>query len=474
MNVLLIRPRPEADLFGLAPFFQIEPLGIEYIAAELEFRGHRTTVIDMRFERRKIPALLKKYRPHVVGIACLHIIDVSATLGISAEIFSLDSAIFIAVGGHAASVFPQVFSSSKAIKAVCIGEGEMIFPGLVDTLAEKKNIEDMPSILLNCGKEGFKLTSNKNEPQDLAFARLPARGKIARYQKHYCCLNYMPVWALETTRGCHYQCKFCSVWQFYQRSCRYHTIDNVREDFSAAGHNIFIVDDIFWAESDRSSELSRFLIKNDARKNWILVQSRCDHVVENYELLESWRHLARSFDIFFGFESPTSSGLNSLNKDSDIHETEEAIKVARRLGFGVTGSMIIDPAFEEEDFQLIWDFLDKHKLYRVGFTILTPLPGTYFFDEKKDDIMVFDWNQYDMHHLLWKPRLPLKRFWELYCETWRRTVLNLSGSKKWWNWCGTVNPLRIPRLAHILYRTQKLMNPKAYMNDSQISEARYH
>lgn len=189
----------------------------------------------------------------------------------------------------------------------------------------------------------------------------------------------------------------------------------------------------------------------------------------NPELLERWRPVSESFDIFFGFEAPTENRLNSLNKGSKVSETIEVIKVARTLGYGATGNFIIDPDFTEEDFAGLWSFLDEHRLHRVGFTILTPLPGTYYFEQVKNQLTVLDWNQYDLHHLLWPPRLPVDRFFELYCETWRRSVLNLAGKKKWWNWLRSVSPLQIPRLARILWRTQKLMDPKAYLDETKIS-----
>ena len=49
MNILLLRPAPGNERFGLGPFFRIEPLGMEYIAAALEARGHRVTLRDLRF-----------------------------------------------------------------------------------------------------------------------------------------------------------------------------------------------------------------------------------------------------------------------------------------------------------------------------------------------------------------------------------------------------------------------------------------
>jgi hypothetical protein len=50
MNLLLLRPVPGNERFGLGPFFRLEPLGMEYIAAVL---GHRVTLADLRFRRER-------------------------------------------------------------------------------------------------------------------------------------------------------------------------------------------------------------------------------------------------------------------------------------------------------------------------------------------------------------------------------------------------------------------------------------
>jgi len=66
-------------------------------------------------------------------------------------------------------------------------------------------------------------------------------------------------------------------------------------------------------------------------------------------LLSFWKHGAscKYFDIFFGFEAATSERLKDLNKGCGVDVVSEALKVARRFGFGVTGNFIIDPDFEE-------------------------------------------------------------------------------------------------------------------------------
>ncbi|MFZ0772756.1 MAG: radical SAM protein [Candidatus Sulfotelmatobacter sp.] len=473
MRILLVRPCPEADQFGLGPFFQTEPLGLMYLAAALRPAGHSVMLADMRFERRGIAAILRQWQPDLVAISCLHILEAPAALRLADQIKKHDTGIFVALGGHAVSAYPKAVDLNRSVDAICIGEGETLMPALCDAIASGWPLDTVPSLLLPKGDGRFQATTVRPAPWlDLARMPLPDRSAVTRYQKRYCCLNYMPVWTMETARGCSYRCNFCSVWQLYKRTYRCHAPDQVRADFEVTGRNLFIVDDLFWADRKRSEELGHTLLCSKQRKNWMLVQTRADLVTENADLLRLWRPLAKTFDIFFGLESHTSPGLSSLNKEADINKTVEAVRIARELGFGVTGNFIVDPDFTEADFAGLWDFLDEHQLYRVGFTILTPLPGTYYFEKSQRRIEVFDWRHYDLHHLLWQPRLPVERFFDLYCESWRRSVLNLAGKKKWWQWLKEVRLRDIPRLAQILARTQLMMDSQAYLKETKILRPR--
>ena len=74
MQVLLLRPVPRNERFGLGPFFRIEPLGMEYVAAALEAAGHRVTLADLRFTR-SVEHQIRACRPQVVGVACMHALE---------------------------------------------------------------------------------------------------------------------------------------------------------------------------------------------------------------------------------------------------------------------------------------------------------------------------------------------------------------------------------------------------------------
>ena len=91
-------------------------------------------------------------------------------------------------------------------------------------------------------------------------------------------------------------------------------------------------------------------------------------------------------------------------KDATVDRRVQGIEVARALGYGVTGNFVIDPAWGEADFERLWGFVERHRLFQAGFTILTPLPGTAYFDEMRPTLEARRWAQFDMHHLLWEPR----------------------------------------------------------------------
>ena len=73
MNVLLLRPDPGNERFGLGPFFRVEPLGLEYVASALAERGHSAEILDLRFRASRLAGWIRRTRPRVVGISAMHV-----------------------------------------------------------------------------------------------------------------------------------------------------------------------------------------------------------------------------------------------------------------------------------------------------------------------------------------------------------------------------------------------------------------
>ena len=469
MRALILRPVAPNERFGLGPFFRIEPLGAEYVAAALQASGHDAIVYDQRFSPR-LERLMSRHRPEVVGIAGAHTLDTSEVLSVARQVKRLDPQVFTLVGGHAAAVSPEPFVD-PAVDAICFEDGERAAPALVNALARGDRLDQVAGLIVRADRRDpscrtYMRGPSSSERVGLDEVPLPARQSLKSTHRHYLCVQRKPVYLVETARGCPYRCRFCTVWQHVDRSYRCRSIESVCRDMESVGENLFIADDLFWYPADRSLELARELTRRGIRKEWILVQSRLDLVARHPELLEAWRSVARHMDIFFGFESPTDTGLQDLAKDSGTDDTRRAVELCRRLGYGITGNFIVDPDWQREDFEKLWQFTAELGLNHVGFTILTPLPGTAYFEEVKDQIRDPDWSHYDMHHILWEPKLGRERFFELFAETWRRTALHVKDRRGLWSYLKQVRPSQIPFIVSVLRRSRRLFDPAAYVAEA--------
>jgi len=462
MNILLLRPHPGNDRFGLGPFFRVEPLGLEYIGAALRSRGDNVTIADLRFSPGAA-AWVRRARPRLVGISCLHTLEFDRVIETAREIRRVSPDCFIFIGGHAAAAYPAGLECA-AVDAIVTDDGEEIVPELVTALDKGRGLAHVPGLRLNT-PHGWESTARPAQRCSLDLVPLPARDLVARHRSGYHCLLFKPVWLIETARGCPHKCSFCSVWQLYDRSCRERNLDAVVEDFVASGDSIFVADDLFWYNPARSLELATALKRRGVYKRWILVQTRTDLIRRSAELMAAWRPLSKDFDIFLGLEAASDSGLAGLDKDAGVTDSIEAVRLARSLRYGINGNFLVDHDWDEENFRELWSFVEEYGLQRAGFTIHTPLPGTDYYRKVEDRLVGQPWANFDMHHLLWEPRIGARRFLELYAETWRRSILNTAGNKGIMDWVRQVRPAQIPYILRVLWRTQRMMKPAEYLKE---------
>src|SRR5688572_41525 len=146
MQILLLRPVPSNERFGLGPFFRIEPLGMEYIAAALQADGHTVTIADLRFSR-SVEHYIRTLRPGVVGIAGMHALETDNVLELAARVRRASPDVPIIVGGHTASAYPRPFLSAD-VDAVVVDDGERAVPELVDALAAGRPMSQIAGLLV--------------------------------------------------------------------------------------------------------------------------------------------------------------------------------------------------------------------------------------------------------------------------------------------------------------------------------------
>ena len=180
MNVLLIRPDPGNERFGLGPFFRVEPLGLEYVAAALSACGHEASIADLRFSPG-LSRAVRKARPGVVGISCMHALEYDRVLETAREVRRLAPDALILVGGHAAAAFSEPLETDD-IDAICVDDGEEVVPAVVDALSRRRPLTDVPALRLR-GKDGWTSTAALSERTALDRVALPARDLVSGYRK---------------------------------------------------------------------------------------------------------------------------------------------------------------------------------------------------------------------------------------------------------------------------------------------------
>ena len=146
MQILLLRPVPSNERFGLGPFFRIEPLGMEYIAAALQANGHSVTIADLRFSR-SVEHHIRTMRPGLVGIAGMHALETDNVLELAARVRRASPAVPIVVGGHTAAAYPAPFLSSD-VTAVVVDDGERAMPALVRALERGDSLTEVPGLVV--------------------------------------------------------------------------------------------------------------------------------------------------------------------------------------------------------------------------------------------------------------------------------------------------------------------------------------
>jgi radical SAM superfamily enzyme YgiQ (UPF0313 family) len=232
----------------------------------------------------------------------------------------------------------------------------------------------------------------------------------------------IPPLSIFTTRGCPFDCTFCSVSKYFGRTYRTKPIAKVLEEIDALkARNFVFVDDNLTCNHEYSRELFKALIPKKIR--WYSQISTT--VLKSPDLIDLAGKSGCDL-LLVGIESFNKESLKSMkktfNRPEDYAELFARFRNARIIPFpafilGFDGEPL-------EQFEYIFDFLMKNKIGTAIFSILTPLPGTdiYHEMEKAGRIINRDWTQYDLTNVVFQPHgYSVDEFYETfwkYCRSY--------------------------------------------------------
>lgn len=340
MRVLLISAnREEISMRTL-------PLGLACVAAATRKQGHEVTLLDLMEEENPVESVQKSISnsdPQVIGLSIRNIDDQKMEparflLDRNQEIVSLCRQLSpapIVLGGAGFSIFPDEALEYLGADMGIQGEGEAVFPELVDRLHRQEDLSGLPGLYLRGSGLQRKRTFVPNLdalPWPDVFSWF---GSVRNLNK-----SWMTV---QTRRGCPMDCSYCSTATIEGRTIRKRSPEAVAEDIGnqmAAGlEQFYFTDNIFNIPPDYAKALCRQLIGLKAKPRWVCILYPGKVDAELAGLMAE----AGCLNASIGFESGSESVLRSLNKHFSLSEVRQTSQILgdqgiKRMGFLLLGA----------------------------------------------------------------------------------------------------------------------------------------
>jgi anaerobic magnesium-protoporphyrin IX monomethyl ester cyclase len=317
---------------------------------------HRVAVADLvlvqRAVRRTVERLVHEWQPALVGLSVMTFQRKTA-LRIVELVRALRPGVRIAVGGYDPSLATDAYTDPAAgVDFVVRGEGELTFRELVRALERGGGYEDIAGLSYRRGT-GF-VHNPDRAVHGLADGEIRPPNRGARVLRDYAFLG-RPVDVVETSRGCTYDCSFCSIIEMRGRNFHTFSFDRVLADIRDAREHgaraIFLVDDNITLNVRRFEALCRAIVEAELDDLHYLVQAMTSAIAAHGATLAPLMRRAGFRYVFLGIENILDDDLrflrarakNALRAEGRAlgNATIAAIEHLHRHGMYVVGGLIV-------------------------------------------------------------------------------------------------------------------------------------
>lgn len=253
---------------------------------------------------------------------------------------------------------------------------------------------------------------------------------------------------IQASRGCPLGCNFCTVTKMYGREHRTRPVEHVIEEMKRFPARVFFfVDDNIFLSKEYAYKLFEALIP--LKIKWGS-QGSLEMIARDEKLLKL-AAASGCISLFVGIESIDQETLNLANKPfNKVKNYENNIRRIMRAGINVVGAFIF--GFDQDTkttLDKIYDFAMHNRLALVNTGIMTPFPGTDFFDKamRERRIADFNWELYTGANLVCHHPTMSKEEIE---------GLHLSFPMKFYSWCSILKRFWANRSHPLYYFTMNL------------------
>jgi radical SAM superfamily enzyme YgiQ (UPF0313 family) len=351
-----------------------QPLGLLYIAGVLEQEGHHVEIIDLVAEditEEKIQRSLSGV--DAVGIS-VDSFAYSDVVHITKKIKQIDEHIPIIIGGPHCTFYPEKSLIDIPDADISVeGEGEQVIKNIIQSFEGQKPLSEIAGIRYR--KDNKILVGEPpNVITDLDALPFPARHLVSKYDygKFGNDYLYKPKFtSIATTRGCPFQCRFCTRHIVGMNNFRKRSVENIISELQQINDDygsVMMVDDNFLTDKKRVVDLLDQIISQGINIDIVIQGARVDTADE--ELYKKMKK-AGVKAINFGIESGNQDILDYYRKGITLDQVRKAVKLSHKMDFLTVGNFIIGAPIETMNhLQRTIHFAYSLPLDLVSFTIL--------------------------------------------------------------------------------------------------------
>lgn len=373
-----------------------EPLELEYLLPVCYPFGS-VEIYDGVTETRRYSQVVRAFRPDVVGITG-YLTQEREMREYARLTKAVCGSCSVVVGGvHAQLHYRRLYWPE--VDYVFRSESAQGFASLLACLERGETPQGIAGL---CRREGNDFAETPYQPCDIDGLPLPDRSGWQARSEWFRYLDYPQLSTLKTAVSCPFSCGFCYGRNLHSGRYQARRLELVlRELEETPGESVFIVDSDFLLDEDRVSAFLDGLEGRGIRKTF-LCYGRADFIAGHPELMA--RLCRNGFRMFLvGIEGIRDERLTAWGKGTSRALNESCLKVLRENGADCVALMLADLDFRREDFRALYQWAKGNGLRYGVVQVLTPIPGTPFYEEKKGALFTDDLRQWDLSHLVLEP-----------------------------------------------------------------------
>lgn len=375
------------------------PLSVITLAAQLHNK-YDTEIIDARIDHLVEYELIKKLQDvFLVGVSATTSYQIVNGLHFAGLVRRHFPQIRIVWGGWHPSLMPEETIQHELVDVVIVGQGERIIGRLADCIRRNGDLQSVPNIYYkdNTGKI-------HRSPQ-IAFHNLQMPENIVKGYQYVNIERYIHrgwgnrrILGYESSRGCAYSCRFCSISAVFQRKwyglpafCVCHDILWLKKSHGIDAVHFF--DNNFFVEKDRAKKIAGLFLENDINIRWdgtVVVSQFLHFSRREIDLLKQ----SGFYRVIVGVESGDEEVLTKINKRHTNQQILELVRRCREYDIMPSLSFMVGfPWHPEQDtentIRLIEEVKQVNENTEVLLFVFSPYLGTPLYDTAKEFGMQF-------------------------------------------------------------------------------------